>query len=327
MEIEYGSPMKGFALSELKAFLRSAELDYDEQIQYTVCLTENDEIIATGSLDKNVLKCIAVSPAHQGEGLTATLLSDLRKEAFRRGQEHLFLFTKPKNRWMFEDLYFYPIAQTADMLLMESRRNGIRDFVDALEKIPVTGRIGAIVMNCDPFTLGHRYLIETASKECEHLHIFVLSENRSHLPPEVRRELLQKGVADLPNVTIHPTGDYLISAATFPAYFLKNKADPEKAKCELDLEIFCKWFVPALGISRRYVGTEPLSPVTEAYNRAMQAYLPPRGVEVRVIPRREEGGAPISASRVRTLWQEGNTDALRSLVPETTLAYLTAHRL
>ena len=322
MEMEFGHPFTGYARRELEAFLKKMELDYDEGVEFSVTLWESDELIATGSLDGNVLKCIAVDPAHQGEGLTATVVSELRKEAFRRGKQHLLLFTKPKNRLMFEDLYFYPIAQTADMLLLESEKGGIANFVASLEKPPVHGTVGAVVMNCNPFTLGHRWLVEQAASACDWLHIFGLSADRSEFPAADRRMLVQQGTADLKNVTVHPTGDYLISAATFPSYFLKEKARADDIRCELDLEIFCKWFAPALGITKRFVGTEPLSAVTAAYNEAMKRYLPPRGIEVVELARKEAEGAPISASRVRALLAARDFEALKPLVPQSTLDYL-----
>lgn len=325
METEIGRPFTGYRLTELKRFLRRMDLDYDDGVEYTVTLTEGDEIAAAGSLDGNVLKCIAVDPRWQGEGLTATVVSELRREAFRRGREHLFLFTKPKNRRMFEGLSFFPIAETGDMLLLESVRNGIRDFVSSLKKAPVSGRIGCVVMNCNPFTLGHRYLVETAAGRCDWLHVFVLSAERSLFSAGTRRLLAERGTADLPNVTVHPTGDYLISAATFPDYFLNDKTRADEIRCQLDLEIFCRYFVPALGITCRFVGTEPLSPVTAAYNEAMKAYLPPRGVEVTELTRKEIGGEPVSASRVRALLAAGDLAPLEKLVPKTTLDYLKEH--
>lgn len=324
MEYEYGSPFTGFALQELKRFLRSAGLDYDENIEFTVNLLQDDEIIATGSLDRNVLKCIAVSPAHQGENLTATLLSQLKQEAFRRGHEHLFLYTKPQNLEMFGNLDFYPVAQTGTMLLMENRKNGITSFVESLQA-PKNGTIGCIVANCNPFTRGHRYLIETAASQCDWLHLFVLSEERSLVPAADRMELVKLGVADLQNVLVHPSSDYLISSASFPTYFLKEKASIPEVTCQLDLEIFLQHFAKKLGITKRFVGTEPTCAVTGAYNREMKKRLPLDGVEVIEIPRLEEGGAAISASTVRSLWKEDKWNELSKLVPESTLNYLKSH--
>jgi len=324
MQYEYGNPFSGFAKEELKRFLRSCGLDYDENIQHTINILQDDEIIASGSLDHNVFKCIAVSPDHQGENLTAVLLSQLKQEAFRRGQEHLFLYTKPQNLEMFSNLEFYPVAQTDTMLLMENRKNGIDSFVASLP-CPEGKDIGCIVANCNPFTKGHRYLMETAAAECDVLHVFVLSEDRSTVPAADRFELVKQGLSDLENVLVHPSSDYLISSASFPTYFLKEKAAVPQVTCRLDLEIFVKHFAGKMGINKRFVGTEPTCPVTGVYNREMKKFLPAYGIDVVEIPRLESSGAPISASIVRNLWKDEAWDKLADLVPETTLQYMKKH--
>jgi len=263
-----------------------------------------------------------VDPMHQGEGLTGTLVTHLRQDAFTHGHRHLFLYTKPRNKAMFADLFFYPVAQTEQVLLMESKRSGLSEFVKGLEAPKTDGVIGAAVMNCNPFTRGHRYLIETAARECDWLYIFVLSEDRSQFPAADRLALVRAGTADLKNVTVHPTGPYLISSATFPTYFLKDQSQVENIHCQLDIEVFTRYFVPKFGISRRYVGTEPLSPVTNLYNEALARHLPQTGVELRLLERAEAGQAPISASAVRALLGKNQPDVLQTLVPETTFQYL-----
>lgn len=324
MQFEYGSPFSGFAKEELKRFLKRSMLDYDENIEYTINFLEDDEIIATGSLDRNVLKCIAVSQNHQGENLTAPLLSQLKQEAFCRGYEHLFLYTKPQNQQLFENLDFYAVAKTDDMLLMENRKNGVSSFVDSLVA-PNNGVIGCIVANCNPFTKGHRYLIETAASACDWLHLFVLSEDRSLVPACDRFELVKAGVADLKNVLVHPSSDYLISSASFPTYFLKEKETIPAVTCRLDLEIFVQNFAKRLHITKRFVGTEPTCAVTGAYNKEMKQILPKHGIDVIEIPRLESCGTAISASTVRRLWKDEQWDKLAEFVPETTLSYLKSH--
>ena len=329
MEIQYGMPLRGRSKERWEAFLAKAGLDADPGVEFTLLIWEGDEIIATGSRQDNILKCIAVDENHQGEGLTATLLTELRKEAFSRDLQHLFLYTKPKNRMMFESLFFYPVAQTADVLLMENVKNGVQDFVAGLAQVSAEGRVGAAVMNCNPFTLGHRYLIETAARDCDWLHVFVLSEETSQFPAADRFRLVQEGVADLKNVTVHPTGPYMISSATFPTYFIQDKSRKADIQCQLDLEIFSRYFAPAFGITHRYVGTEPLSPVTNAYNDALKAHLPGKGIEVHEIPRKTQpdGESPISASAVRALLGQGQAEKLKTLVPETTYRYLQEHQM
>jgi len=324
MYLKTGTPFTGYALNQLKQFLASCGLDYDPSVSFTANLMEDGEIIATASLDGSTLKCIAVSPAHQGEDLTAHLLTELRREAFDRGIEHLLLFTKPANQMMFASFGFYPVIRTADCLLMESKRNGLDSFIAEIAAAsPKEGVIGCIVANCNPFTLGHRYLIESAARQCDVLHLFILSENKPPFPAQDRLMLAKKGVQDLKNVLVHPTGPYMVSSATFPTYFIKDKAKVDSIYCDLDISIFAKKIAPALGVSRRFVGSEPYCRVTGFYNEQMKKLLPQHGVELIEIPRCEEDGEAVSASRVRRLMEDKRMEEIRALVPETTYEYLS----
>lgn len=302
-----------------EAFLARAALKPDEDLDQTVTVWDEGEIIATGSRKGNLLKCIAVDPARQGEGLTATVLTELKQEAFREGHRQLFLYTKPRNRMLFQPLFFYPVAQTDAVLLMESTRNGIQNFLTDLEAHPEKeGKVGCIVMNADPFTLGHQYLAETAAAQCDRLYIFVLSEDKGTFTAQERMRLVKAGTAHLKNVTVYPTGPYLISSATFPKYFLKDRETAQREHYLLDLAVFTKWFVPHFGITHRFAGTEPTCAVTGGYNRAMEEILPQAGVEFLEIPRKQQLDAAISASTVRREMQAGNLEALKKLVPEAT---------
>lgn len=319
MDIELVNLLQGTRKSKWCSLLQSANLSPDGQLDSTVLVWEDENLIATGSRWGNILKCIAVDDHYRGQDLTATVITKLRQDAFEAGYSHLFLYTKPQNEFMFSSLLFYPIARTTDVLLMENRQSGIADF---LASLPIADgkTVGAAVMHCDPFTKGHRYLIETAAKECDRVYIFVLSEDRGHFPAKDRLELVKKGTADLKNVTVLPTGPYLISAATFPTYFLKEQNKAALVQCQLDIEIFTKYFAPKFGITRRYVGTEPLCPITSQYNEALAAVLPEKGIQLRQVPRLELNGAPVSASAVRASLQD--KVKLEQLVPETTLDYL-----
>ncbi len=322
MDIELHTNLRGTKLNKWRDFLTEAGLEADQSVQQTVLIWDEDTLIATGSRQDNLLKCIAVAPSRQGEDLLAKVLTVLRQAAFEDGQQHLFLYTKPANAHLFTGLLFYPVAQTEDVLLMEDRKDGIQDHISALPKITQSENIGAAVMNCDPFTLGHLYLIETAAASCDHLYVFVLSEDRSFFPAADRLELVKKGTAHLPNVTVLPTGPYLISSATFPTYFLKNRDQAEQIHCQLDVEIFTRYFAPALSVKRRYVGTEPLSVLTNQYNEILKTSLPSHGIEVVEIPRIMQKDAPISASAVRAAFENQDWQALQALVPPTTLSYL-----
>ena len=319
MDIELAKMLQGTKKDKWLSLLAKAGLSADMQQESTVLIWENDTLVATGSRWGNILKCIAVDDAYRGLDLTATVLTQLRQDAFSAGFSHLFLYTKPQNEYLFSSLLFYPIARTPDVLLMENRQNGIADFLNTLP-VAEGKTVGAAIMHCDPFTKGHRYLIETAAKECDRVYVFVLSEDRGSFCAKDRLELVKKGTADLANVTVLPTGPYLISAATFPTYFLKEQNKGAQVQCQLDIEIFTKYFVPKFGIQKRFVGTEPLCPVTAKYNEALAAALPQKGIELRQIPRLEQDGCPVSASAVRASLQDKKK--LEQLVPQTTLDYL-----
>ena len=322
MEITWARPPKEPALGQIRAFLSRLGLDFDENVHTTALLMEDGHMLATGSREGNVLKCIGVLPDSQGEGLAATLLTALVKDAAENGIFHLFVFTKPESVRYFCELGFFPVVETAHAALLENRREGIRHFVASLDRPPEAKQAGAIVANCNPFTNGHLYLMETAAKACDTLHIFVLSEDRSAFSAAERMALVQAGTAHIPNAIVHPTGDYLISSATFPDYFIKDKARAAEINCELDLHLFARQFAKPLNITQRFVGTEPTCPVTSAYNQQMQAILPRYGITVTEIPRIQQAGQPISASLVRKLMTQGRFSELRPLVPETTYRYL-----
>lgn len=320
---ECGMPFSGRKLQKLITFLKESELDYDEQIEYTVNLTDDEgNIVATGSMQSNVLKCIAVSEKHQGLGLSAKIITSLMNYAMEKGQTHLFLFTKPKNKRMFSELGFYKIIENKDVLLMENKRDGILKYVSSLARPEEAGTVGAIIANCNPFTNGHRYLIEQAASKCDTLHLFVLSEDKSTFPAEVRYKLVQEGTKDIPNVILHHTSDYLISSAVFPTYFMKDKKKAADANCELDIRIFCEFFAKELGITKRFVGTEPFCQVTGAYNAKMKEIFPEYGIELVEIQRKEEGELPISASFVRRCMKEKDYDTIRRIVPQSTYEYI-----
>lgn len=327
MDIELLCPLPGSKVNIWSDFLAKAGLVADSDVEQTVLLWDEEQLIATGSRTGNLLKCIAVDPARQGEGLLAKVLTALHQEAFREGYPHLFLYTKPANAPLFSDLLFYPVAQTGDVLLMEDRKDGIGSFIRELSPQKHPGKIGAAVMNCDPFTLGHQYLIETAAKNCDHLYVFVLSEDKGHFSAADRLEMVRRGTEHLSNVTVLPTGPYLISSTTFPTYFLKNRDQAEQIHCQLDVEIFVRYFAPAFSVATRYVGTEPLSELTNQYNAVLKMQLPKYGINVVEIPRRTIENTPVSASAVRNALKNRDLQTVQALVAPTTLAYLTEKHL
>ena len=308
--------------SYIRDFLLAHDLIPDTDVDVTVCLndSETDEILATGSLYGNVIKYIAVAESEQGTGAAAQVISELTNYAYNKGINKLFLFTKPKNESMFRSMGFYTLAKTDSAIMFESDFRGISKFLNSLEKPDDNGGIvGAIVANCNPMTLGHRYLIETASKQCDILHIFILSEDKSAFPADVRYNIVKEATADIKNAIVHKSSEYIISSATFPTYFIKDSSKAENINADLDLTLFGSKIAPYLGISKRFVGTEPYCAVTNAYNERMKIILPKFGIDVIEIERKDG----ISASAVRRLMAENNLSEIKKLVPDAAYKYIS----
>lgn len=297
----------------------------DKNLDYTCAVYDDDyNIIATGSCFGNTLRCMAVSHTHQGEGLMNKVVSHLVQFQFERNNFHLFLYTKCSSAQFFKDLGFYEIVQIKDQIVfMENRKTGFKDYLTELTKTKKEGKtVAAIVMNANPFTLGHLYLVEKASKENDIVHLFIVSEDKSVFPFDVRKKLIMEGTAHLKNIIYHDSGPYIISSATFPSYFQKDENAVIESHANLDLEIFVK-IAKSLEINVRYVGEEPKSFVTGIYNNIMEKKLPEHNINCIVVPRKTEStGNIISASNIRQLIKDGDFEKIKELVPETTYKYI-----
>lgn len=313
-----------FALREMELLLRQEGIRRDANLDYSCGLYDEDEnLVATGSCFGNTIRCLAVAGSRRGQGLLVRIVSHLMDIQAQRGNLHVFLYTKCANAAFFADLGFHEIVRVADqMVFMENRRNGFRQYCDGLQKKPGE-RIAAVVMNANPFTLGHRHLLEQACKENDVVHLFLLGEDTGPIPSSVRRRLVQAGIADLPNVILQDSGPYIISTATFPSYFLKDEDTRIQAHAELDLEVFSQ-IAASLGIQRRYVGEEPTSRVTGLYNKVMAAKLSDYGIECRIVPRMEADGSVISASTVRQAIHDGNLDSVKNMLPDSIYRYFSS---
>ena len=313
------------AITQIKGLLEKEGITLDANLDYICGMYDDDyNIIATGSCFGPTLRCFAVSKDHQGEGLLNQIITHLMDVQFDRGNMHLFLYTKVNTAKFFEDLGFHEIARVdGTLVFMENRKDGFPGYLKRLEKTKTDGVSAALVMNANPFTLGHQYLVETAAAACDTLHLFVLSEDASLVPFAVRKKLVREGVAHIPNVVLHDSGPYMISSATFPSYFLKDETAVIEGHARLDLAVFTK-IARALNVTARYVGEEPTSQVTGLYNEIMARELPEAGIACHVIPRKEADGKAISASTVRVALQQGDWETLETLVPPSTLAYFTS---
>lgn len=310
-------------------FLESFGLKLDEDVDYTLIIEVDENIKATCSKAKNIFKCFAVSDDLRGENVTSTLISALVDKLFEEGMYHSFIFTKPDKIKVFTSLNFKPIYEAQDAVFLEY---GIYDINKALDKMRKEYELnsdnekGALVMNCNPFTQGHRYLIEQASKQCKEVIVFIVQEDKSLFPFEERYKLVKEGTKDLANVKVVPGGEYIISSATFPTYFIRQEDVRLKAYAEIDAGIFGKFFGTKFNIKKRFVGEEPYCKVTNTYNETLKEVLPKHGMELIQIKRREYNGSFISASKVRELIKNNDLEEVKNVVPQVTWEFLNSEK-
>jgi len=320
--LDLGYPLEK---DSLVRFLAKNGLHFESDITVAYGIFDSDEtLLGCGCAAGRLLKCFAVDETLRGQNALGLLVSKLMENRYASGFYDLFVVTRAHNEALFSNCGFHPVAEATGLVLLENRSNGPERFAARLTQPALNGKtIGAIVMNCNPFTKGHRALAEYAAAHCDLLYLFVVETDRSLFPTEVRYHLVKEGVADLKNVQVCLSGPYMISSATFPTYFLKKDEDATALQAELDITLFAQRIAPALHITKRFAGQEPLDPTTARYNNAMSRILPQYGIEFCEIPRVCQNGEPISASRLRALLQtEGLSPHVLELVPDVTAAYL-----
>lgn len=320
----------------VEAFLAANGLRLAPLDRYVVVTRDEDgdEILAGGGLDGNVIKCVAVSESARSEGLMNILVSRLIAIAREEGRESVKAFTKPENEGIFKSLGFALIAFSPNAILMENGRGGLPEYRKYLESLARPGRNGAIVMNANPFTKGHRYLVEQAASLVDNLYVIVVKEDRSRFPYVERKAMIETGCAGLDNVVVCEGSDYAISAATFPTYFLKKLDDATDTQIALDLDLFVNHIAKPLGVTVRFAGSEPEDALTRRYNELMAEILPGtsvavirqarRPIDFVEIPRLEQKGKPLSATSLRRALDKGDLKAAMEYVPVTSVPYLIA---
>lgn len=330
---------------EAEKLLEVSGLDMPEGITFGLGAYEDGVLAGAGFLAGNVVCGICVSPESQGAGLAAAIVSRLVQHALLGGQTHLSLFTKPTEAAKFDEIGFHTLASTSSAAFLEWGRpnyaawlHEAKEALDSSMNAPGADAIlsangvfdfplGAIVMNANPFTLGHRHLVLQALARCRRVVVFVVEEDASTFPFTVRYALVREGLADQERVTVRPGGSYMVSRASFPSYF-SGKAAHSRVHAELDCTLFASRIAPDLGIAARFAGEEPYCEVTAAYNAIMRDTLPRYGVECLEIPRLALGDTPISASAVRALLGEKESGqkenvqkTMEHLVPASTAAF------
>jgi [citrate (pro-3S)-lyase] ligase len=301
--------------------IHASGLSFEPPFDDLVGIFQSGRMVAVGAREGRVLKMLAVEKDQQGAGFLEQIVTELVGRGFQEGLDSFFVFTAPGQATSFEALNFNLLVSSGKSALLEYG-DGLKRYLARHARLVTPGANGAVVANCNPFTLGHRYLVEHAASLVERLYLFVVREERSLFPFDYRFRMVREGTCDLPNVTVLDTSSYQVSSVTFPTYFLKD-GDPGGAEqMELDLRLFAGRIAPFFQIQTRFVGSEPLSATTARYNAAMHRILPGLGVRVVELERTKARDAAISASRVREQLARGEAEGLAALVPESTRQFL-----
>ena len=241
-EMPLSSP---FFRKKVERFLGENGLRMEALDVYYAIEDEDGNILAGAGLSRDIIKCIAVAEQARQEGLVAPLVSHLISLASARGILELKLFTKPENQAIFESLGFHLLASAPKAILMENGR-GLERYCAYLKGFAKEGRCGVVVMNANPFTLGHLYLLQEAARQVDTLYVIPVAEEGQLFSYPERRDMIIAGCARptaeenyfLPSkVVVLEGSDYQISAATFPTYFLKDLSDAAETQIRLDLDL------------------------------------------------------------------------------------------
>ncbi|MEZ3519416.1 MAG: triphosphoribosyl-dephospho-CoA synthase [Muribaculaceae bacterium] len=302
--------------------LRSEPADYAVGVY-----DSSDRLMGTASLSGDVIKCVATAPCVRGESLTPAMLTSIMEYASRHGIRNLRVFTKPEYESAFALMAFHKAGEGEGCVMMEQDPGRLRRYCDYLGQLERHGRVGCIVVNANPMTIGHLYLIEKAAAETDTLFVIPVADDiDGGFSYRCRVRILRRATAHLPSVQVVEGSPYAVSRSTFPSYFIKELSDVTAAHISLDLDLFLRHIAPALSVDVRFVGTETKDPLTAAYNEEMHRRLPSAGIELREIPRLATGcdGLPVSASWVRELIDSGRSGEALSLVAEAAIPNVLA---
>lgn len=230
--------------------------------------------------------------------IAKTIYADIKSSlSAEGGQTENRGIMKPQNYFVSWDIYQY-----------------FNQYIQQYHLCAANTETGCIVMNCNPVTIGHQYLVEYARRQTELLYIFIVEEDVSQFSFADRFRYAEKAFGQYDNVRVLPSGKFMISMFTFPDYFEKNQIT-EEFDTEYDIRIFAEALAPHLNIKKRFVGTEPFSSVTKAYNDSMKLILAEYQIELIEVPRYTLENTPVSASYVRKLISEKRYDEIARYIP------------
>lgn len=313
----------------ITAFLQEFGLKYERQIDSTLYIEFDGEIVATVSTCKYIIKCLAVNLDYRSENLAGVLVSEVIKRFHEEDIFYYQVFTKPEYCNVFISLGFRPLIQTDKVTVLEGGDGDIHETIQAMkvqmkyslgaDSVERGCDIGCVVINGNPFTNGHVKLVEYAAAKHKYVLVFVLEEEGSYFTFKERYTMAYLALKPYSNVLVIPSSKYIISKATFPGYFLKTVDRTTREYALYDALIFLEYFMPLLNIKKRYVGEE-VKRYMRIYNQTLGMVL---GDKIEVVERFKEDDEVISASKFRELIKEGKRDEAFQLIPRTNYAVMS----
>lgn len=308
---------------KIEKFLETFSLKLDNNLTKTFYIeNDNSDVIGTISCQDYIIKDLAVDPNYQSENLASILVNEILNY-FRLNNIHNYqVFTKPIYKQVFVSLGFKEIVKTDKVIMLEGGVTSINDKIKEIKNIITyrfgeineTSDIACIVMNANPITNGHVYLIEEASKNHKMVVLFIVEEDKSEFTFKERFSMAYLSTMRLGNVCVIPSSKYVVSQSTFPSYFLKNETEVSEQYSLIDALIFKEYFIKNLFIKKRYIGTETINKMVN-YNNILKQVLEDKIV---ILERLKENEEVISASTVRKLLKEGKVEEALQYTPQET---------
>lgn len=307
-------------LLKVKQFLNENNLSIDRFIDKTFYIEDESlEVVGTISCYNNIIKCLAVRVEDQGNNVSSLLISEMINYFSRNNINSYFVYTKPNNLQLFMSFGFRKIVQSENVLFLEGGTSKIEEEINKL-KTKITMTIGdvndnldiaSIVINANPITNGHIFLIEEASKVHDYVFVFLLEEDKSFFSFKERYALAFLALNRFDNVVLLPSTNYIISNLTFPDYFLKDKNTVTVENAYIDGLIFKNYFMSKLFIKKRYVGEEENERM-KMYNNTLKEVL---GSSLVIVKRIKQNNTVVSASVVRNLLSKNQIDEALTFIP------------
>lgn len=309
-------------IADVEFLLSQRGLKYEDNVDYTIGLYDNQKIVATGSLCKNVIKMIAVAKDYQGENLTTIVMTNLTQQLAAQKIDKYFLYTTPNNKDFFMRFSLSLVYENKEIVMLENVVSPIEEQLLAIKKnIPTSsGTTAALVMKCNPTTLSHLLLIETCSLKHDQVIVFLV-EDDTILPYDIRKKILEKTTKTLKNVYIVPGTKYIISPNSFPTYFLKDAASALRIYMELDIAIFNRYFMRIFQIDFRYVAATAKILQADTYIQTMEKIIEDKLI---IVPPLYKGGVITTTSEIRRLARQKKFSLIKHLIPQVTYDFLVS---